>query len=72
MNKKRKLLIVLINLVLILFLISNTVFGSIIDEFEKSVNVTGTGTDDLKTTGGKILGVIRVVGTIISVAMLMI
>lgn len=67
---KKQILIILINLILILFLISNVVFGTLIDEFDKSIDTSGSG--DLKDTGATILGVIRVIGTIVAVAMLMI
>ena len=67
MNKKRKILIVLINLI---FLLSNTVFGTLIDQFESSIDTSGS--KDLKDTGATILGVIQVVGSIIALAMIMI
>lgn len=70
MEKQKKVLIILINLILILFLISNTVFGTLINEFQDSIDTTGS--TDLKDTGATVLGVIRVVGTIVAVAMLMI
>lgn len=70
MVKHKKVLIVLINLILILFLISNAVFGTLIDEFQGSINTGGS--TDLKDKGANILGVIRVIGTIVAVAMLMI
>jgi len=70
MKKEEKILIVLINIILILFLISNVVFGTLIDEFEKSIDTSGAG--ELKDTGETILGVIQVIGTITAVAMLMI
>lgn len=70
MNKKTKILIILINLILILFLISSATFGTLIDEFEKSIDSTGS--DDLKDAGGTILGIIRVIGTIVSVGMIMV
>jgi len=70
MSKHNKILIVLINLILILFLISNTVFGTLIDQFDNSIDTSES--NDLRDTGGKVLGVIRVVGIIIAVAMLMI
>jgi len=70
MNKKEKILIILINLILIIFLISSTVFGTLIDEFENSIRTHGA--DELKNTGGTILGVIRVIGTIVAVGMIMI
>lgn len=70
MKKTRKIKIVLINLILVLFVLSNTVFGTLIDEFDNSIDTSGS--SDLKDTGATILGVIRVVGTIVAVAMLMI
>ena len=68
MNKYRKSLIVLINLILLMFVLSNTAFGFLIDEFYNSIDTTGA--DDLKSEGGKIVGIIQVVGTMISVGML--
>lgn len=70
MIKHKKILIILMNLILILFLISNAVFGTLIDEFQGSIDTTGS--TDLKDAGATVLGVIRVVGTIVAVAMLMI
>ena len=70
MSKKREILIILMNLILIIFLISSTVFGTLIDEFESSIDTSGS--TELKDTGATILGVIRVIGTIIAVAMIMI
>jgi len=67
---KKQILIFLINLILVLFLISSTVFGTLIDEFDKSIDTSGS--SDLKDTGATILGVIRVAGTIVAVAMIMI
>lgn len=68
MNKNKKVLIVFINLILVLFVISNTVFGTLIDDFKNEI--TTTGASDLKTNGGKIVGLIQVIGTIVSVAMI--
>lgn len=68
MNKNKKVLIVFINLILVLFVISNTVFGTLIDDFKNEI--TTTGANDLKTNGGKIVGLIQVIGTIASVAMI--
>jgi len=70
MNKKIKILIIILNLILILFLISSTVFGTLVDQFKNSIDTTET--EDLKDTGGKILGIIRVIGSIVSVAILII
>lgn len=67
-----KVLKTVLIITIILFAFSHSVFGTLVDEFEKSISVDGQGAEDLKDTGGTILGVIRVVGTIIAVAMLMI
>lgn len=68
MIKHKKMLIILINLILLMFLISSTVFGTLIDEFHNSIDTSGS--DDLKTEGGQIIGIIQVIGTIVSIAML--
>ena len=61
---------ILINFILIMLILSTTAFGTLIDEFDKSIDPSGM--NDLKTEGGKILGIIRIIGTIVSVAMIMI
>jgi len=68
MSKNKKILIILINLILLLFLVSSTVFGTLIDEFDKSIDTSGAA--DLKSEGGKIVGIIQVIGTIVAVGML--
>lgn len=71
MYKYKKILIILINLILILFVLSNIVFASgLIDEFDKSVVTSGEGANDVKDKAGEIVGLIQVVGTIVSVGML--
>lgn len=73
MTKHRKVLIVLINLILILFVLSNIVLASgLIDEFDKSVVTGGEGANDVKDKAGEVVGLIQVVGTMVSVGMLMI
>lgn len=70
---KKKVIFIIMNLILILFIISNTVLASgLIDEFRSSINPNGPGTAEVKTTAGKIVGIIQVIGTIVSVGMLMI
>jgi len=68
MSKNKKILVILINLILLLFLVSSTVFGTLIDEFDKSIDTSGAA--DLKSEGGKIVGIIQVIGTIVAVGML--
>ena len=71
MIKNKKNLVILTNLILILFILSNTVLGtSLIDEFHKSMDTTGA--DDLKREGGKIVGLIQIVGTMVAVGMLVV
>ena len=70
MKKSKKIFIILINLILVLFIISNTVLGSLVDDFAE--NIVARDTTEIKHQGGKILGIIRIIGTIISVAMLMV
>lgn len=71
MRKYKKISIVLINLILILFIISNTVLGSgLIDSFKGSISTSGNGANEVKTKSGEIVGVIQVVGTIVSVGMI--
>lgn len=71
MNKR--ILIILINLILVLFIISNTVLAAgLVDAFSKKIDTTGQGTGDVKDKAGKIVGIIQVVGTIVSVGMLII
>ena len=73
MNKQKKISIILINLILILFLISTTVFGSeLINKFNDSIVTNGSGASEVKTKAGKIVGVIQVVGTMVAVGMLIV
>ena len=59
---------ILINFILIMIILSTTAFGTLIGEFEKSIHVTGA--EDLENEGGKIVGLIQVVGTIVSIGMI--
>lgn len=68
MSNNKKILIILINLILLLFLVSSTVFGTLVDEFKNTIDTTGA--TDLKSKGGKIVGVIQAVGTMAAVGML--
>ena len=64
----KKVLIVLSILIVALFILSNTVFGTLIDEFDNSITISDT--DELATQGGKIVGIIQVIGTIVAVGMI--
>lgn len=83
--KYKKTLIILFNLVLLLFILSNPIFArhetgaramgepttqTTVDKFQEAIN--GLDVPEIQTTGGKILGIIRVIGTIIAVGMIMV
>lgn len=81
MNRKIKILVILINLISILFIMSNKVLGTggfeLIKGFDDATNFNPTEQAvlvdrDLKSTAGKIVGLIQVVGTMVSVGMLII
>ena len=72
MKQKNKLLTILSILLMSIFLISTTCFGTLVDDFDKNITSDGNDTKDLKDIGEKVLGIIKVVGIIISVAMLMV
>lgn len=73
MSKYKKILIILINLILILFIISNTVLASgLVDAFSEKIDTTGAGASDVEDKAGQIVGLIQVIGTIFSVGMLII
>ena len=58
--RHKKILIVLMNLILILFVISNTVLASgLIDTFDKSISTSGNGAETIKDKGGRIVGIIQ-------------
>ena len=73
---KNKVFIILILFILIIFIVTSRVlgwsdlpkmFGGIIDGTDVSSETT-----ELKSTGGKIVGIIQVVGTIVAVGMLIV
>lgn len=68
MAKYKKIVVILINMVLLQILLLNPVFGTLIEELDNSI--VADGADHVKTVGGKIVGAIQVVGTMIAVAML--
>ena len=70
MNKRTKILIIIITLVVVLTLGANIVLGAgLVDTFKGSIQTDKYGTDELKNRGGKIVGMIQVVGTVIAVGM---
>ncbi len=70
MNTKKCILIFVICFILIFFVLSNNVFATLVDTFEGSISSSGQGAEELKTQGGKIVGIIQIVGTIVAVGML--
>ena len=73
MKTKRKFLIAILLIAIGVMIISSTVFAKDVytpTEFKSQIDTSGTGTGNIKETGGKIVGLIRVVGTITSVGML--
>lgn len=74
MKIKRRLFIIFTILCLALITISTISFADYYTptEFEGNISTTGTGADNVKSVGGKIVGIIRVVGTIVAVAMLIV
>ncbi len=68
MIKYKKIFIILISFILILYAMSNIVFGSgLIDAFDSKIKTTGTGATDVQNKAGEIVGIIQVIGTIASV-----
>ena len=72
MFKSKKILIILINFILILFLVSTIVYGDLLDTFEEQMNPSSSGAQEVADKAGKIVGIIQVVGTIVSLGMLMV
>jgi len=76
MRSKSKLISILLIVVMLVLSISTAVFADVYtpEQFEKSglIKTSGTGTDNVKSVGGKIVGLIRVVGTIAAVGMLIV
>lgn len=71
MNIKIKKTIILISLILIIIcILPNIVLGTLVDTFGEQIFAHGDGATKLQDEGGKIVGFIQVIGTIISVAML--
>lgn len=70
MFKNKKIVFVII-FILSLILLSNSVFGTLIDEFYNSIDTEDMAkSTDLTNVGGKIVGIIQAIGTMISVGML--
>ena len=77
MKLKKIVLVGLLVAIITLMVISTISLGKDVytpEDFDKSgyINTNATGTENIKTTGGKIVGLIQVVGTIVSVGMLIV
>ncbi len=72
MNKKNLVKIFVLLLVTLLF-VSTISFGDYSPtQFKGQINTNAEGTGSVKTVGGKIVGLIQVIGTITSVGMLIV
>ena len=73
MKKTKMLSIAFIILLIALLVVPTVIFADYTPkDFKGKISTNGDGTDNIKTVGGKIIGIIQIVGTIISVGMLMI
>ena len=72
MNTKKGLMIVGILLILSIFVLSTLCFADDYPPDSFKGKITTTDTTKVQTSGGKIVGLIRVVGTIASVGMLIV
>lgn len=73
MSIKKRILINLILFLIFLFVLSNTVFGqSLVETFKDKIFIGSGSSQELQTTGGKIIGIIQVVGNIASIVMLIV
>ena len=75
MKVNSKFIAVLLLAVILVITISTTVMASQVytpTEFKNKINTDATGTNNVKSVGGKVVGLIRVVGTIASVGMLIV
>ncbi len=73
MQRQKKILVILMNLILILFIISNSVMATdLINNFTESISTSGDGANEVADKSGRIVGIIQVIGTMVSVGMLMV
>ena len=70
---RRNIVKVLVTLLVVLLIISTISFADYTpDQFKSQIDTTATGTDNIKSVGGKIVGIVQVVGTIASIGMLIV
>ena len=73
MLKKKNLIKISIILLIALLAISTVCFADYKpSEFKDKIDTDSSGTTNVKSVGGKIVGIIQVVGTIVAVAMLIV
>lgn len=73
MKTKNKLLIILAIVCFIILVISTVSFADYTpNDFKGEINPNAEGTQNVKSVGGKIVGLIQVVGTIVAVGMLIV
>ena len=75
MKTSRKLVATLLLVLILVIAISTTVMAKQVytpTEFKNKIDTDANGTTNVKSVGGKIVGLIRVIGTIASVGMLIV
>ena len=73
MQNKKRFLIILVNLILVLFITSNVVFGSdLVSDFKGSIYTTGSAQNETAEKAGEVVGIIQVVGTMVAVGMMIV
>ena len=72
MKKKNILKIFSILLIILLFISTISFADYQPNTFKSKIDTNATGTDNVKSVGGKVVGLIQVVGTIASVGMLIV
>ena len=74
-TKSSKIVTVLLLVSILVLSISTSVFAKEVytpSEFKGQIDTDSTGTGNIKTVGGKIVGIVRVAGTMVAVGMLVI
>ncbi len=74
MKIKSELTKILLIAIMLVLTLSTVAFASVYtpNDFKNKINTNGDGTQNIKTVGGKIVGIVQVVGTIVAVGMLMV
>lgn len=71
MIKSKKVLIILIIFILSVITIPQIVLGTTpVEMFSSQIKVSGTAAEEVKDVGGKVVGMVQVIGTMVSVGML--